>query len=122
MAGGISAEATLAAVGDLSYVVWLLVVCGSLIVLSLGVFILISYLRRRMLEDDRYDGPVFTHEGLEELRRSGQLTDEEYRKLRRRILNIAPDEPGGSVSSNPSLGDDGQTDARKSSDNRNEEQ
>lgn len=111
-----------AAVGDLSYVIWFAVVCGLLILLCLAAYVLISRLRRRAYEDQQPTGPAFTAEGLEKMRAGGQLTDEEYRRLRRQVLGIDAGGAEGSSSSTPRARDDGQTDPRKSSEDNNEEQ
>ncbi|MFP3937991.1 MAG: hypothetical protein ACLFVW_06580 [Phycisphaerae bacterium] len=113
---------TAAAVGDLSYVVWLAVVCGLLMLLCLAAYVLIVFLRRRAYEDHEPTGPAFTPEGLESMRRSGRLTEEEYRRLRRQVLGIDVGMSGGSSSSSPPARDDGQTDPRNSSPDNNEEQ
>jgi hypothetical protein len=111
MTGGLPAGPLAAARGDLSYVVWLLVACGALVALSLAAFLLISWLRRRALRDEPAAGPAFTMESLEELRRSGQLSDDEYRALRRQVLGLPPAGAAeGSISSSPPAGVDGQTD------------
>ncbi len=119
MTGGLPAGPFLAASVDLGYVVWFLVIGSLMILLLLVAYVLMSRLRRRALEDTSESAPPFTMEGLENMRSSGQISDEEYRRLRRQVLGI--DAGDGSSSSGPADGDDGQTDSPPSTEGEGKE-
>jgi hypothetical protein len=64
---------------------------GALMVVAFVAGFFVLRARRRMLEKARADGPGFVVEELEAMRRSGQISAEEFRALRRKALGLAPE-------------------------------
>jgi uncharacterized membrane protein len=91
-------------------------VFGSLILAAvLGVAALVLwFIKKRSVTPRGQDGPAvsggFTVEHLESLHRAGQISDEEFSRLRRQVLGLAAraDSPP-SRSSSPPADDDGKS-------------
>jgi hypothetical protein len=62
---------------------------------------LVIWLRRRSLKAQQPDGPAFELQQLEDLKRMGTVSDEEFRRLRRAALGLPPAEPNAAKSSPP---------------------
>lgn len=90
-----------------SVIVWGLV----LLVVLLVAGVALELARRRWLaprEGDESAGSGFSMERLETLRRAGQISDEEFDRLRRQVLGLpAAGNPPPRGSSSPPGGDDG---------------
>ena len=87
-------------------VIWL----SLLILAGLGGIQVLLWLRRRLrVEKDRPASVGFSPEELRELRQRGQLTDEEFSRLRRAALGLGggKDEQMGSPLTNSASNDDG---------------
>lgn len=70
----------------LRIVLWSLAVLAAFL---LGGAVVFYWLKRRLLSDDESDRPPgFTLESLERLRDEGQLTEEEFRRLRKSALGL----------------------------------
>jgi uncharacterized membrane protein len=80
--------------------------CIILIVGILAAAIVLSRLRRRAVARDEVTEEVFSLEALEEMLAHGQITLDEYRKLRRAALGLgAAEGPPAESSSSPPAAD-----------------
>lgn len=78
--------------------VWLGVLALSIIALGLVVW----YYRRWMFAEPRQGGEVWTLDGLRALRDSGQISPEEYEKMRMALIGSMPGRSkAGAVSQGP---------------------
>ena len=95
--------------------VWILVLIG----IVLGGAAVIVTLRRRLLHDRRDEHGAGLIDQLERMRRQGQLSDEEFRRTRDRVLGRVGD-PGGGASEpdQPLQSDDDGPDPTGSGDDR----
>jgi len=82
-----------------------LVWVGVIVAVVLLAVPVILYLRRRFLERGAAPASPFTMDGLESLRRQGQISDEEFAALRQQVLGLEAGQ-GDSSSSAPADGDD----------------
>ena len=83
---------------------------SALLVLALCMFFVLVWLRRRIsAAGQRGSGEAFAVESLEQMRSSGRISAEEYRKLRRRLLGVdeCEGEKADSTSRTPRKNDDG---------------
>lgn len=94
-----------------------------LIVLLLGAWPVLLWLRRRALIREYGDRPGgFSMEDLEELRRTGRISDEEFSRIRRSLLGLPPASPEtDGDSSAPPSGDDDTQDRQGPQDSNDEE-
>ena len=82
----------------LRIVLWGLVLVGALLALGAVVMVFRRMARSRL---DQLTGPALTIEKLEKLRSSGQISDDEFRTLRRAALGMR-DGPAGARNDAPS--------------------
>ena len=81
-----------------------LIIYGYVIIAAMAVlFVVLIWVRKRFHTDVRQGArgePGFSVDGLEALHRGGQISDEEFSRLRRAALGLDPGQDG---SDNPSL-------------------
>ena len=96
--------------GDKLNVEQVLILCGLLIVLLIVSYVVIVYLRRRLLAGSREEpSAALTMEDIESLRKNGQLSEEEFSRLRQSLMGLdKPDTKGqNSALRQPAKDDDG---------------
>jgi len=102
---------SVAAHGGLEIVSRAIIAGLVLIILLLAAWPVLLWLRRRALVRQYGRGPAgFSMEDLEELRRTGRISDEEFGRIRRSLLGLPAekDDAEGSSSCPPSGDDDTQ--------------
>jgi hypothetical protein len=78
---------------EASILLWSLV----LLVLVIGFFIAVAILRKKMSPDEDFHGAGFTLSDLRQLRKKGQMSDEEYERAKIALLGSMKNLPSKSA-------------------------
>ena len=80
---------------------------GLVLVAAVLVGLVMLWLRRKFREEDAGPASAFSMSSLEQMRSRGEITDEEFKALRRRVLGLHEEsEAEAGASSEPPADDD----------------